>query len=82
MPSDSIKFGGSSHFQPTDSRAGSVNNSGRNSPVHLPAQAWQEDNQVSFEETLTHVSSFVKLVRTILCLFAEAYYDYLPEHIL
>jgi hypothetical protein len=54
VPPDSLKFGGSSHFQPSDSQAGSVNNSGRNSPVHLPAQAWQEDNQVRFYKDLAH----------------------------
>ena len=54
VPPDSTKFGGSSHFQPSDSRAGSVNNSGRNSPVYLPAQAWQEDNQVRLDKELVH----------------------------
>jgi hypothetical protein len=57
VPPDSVKFGGSSHFQPSDSRPGSGNNSGRNSPVHLPSQALQEDNQVIF----THEALLMKL---------------------
>merc|ERR1719225_2400953 len=41
VPPDSLKFGGSSLFQDQDGRkGGSQNNSGRNSPVHLPVQAW------------------------------------------
>ena len=45
VPPDSLKFGGSSHFR-TESRSGSVASSGRNSPVHLPAYAWEDDGPI------------------------------------
>ena len=45
VPPESLKLGGSS-FLETDSRAGSINNSGRISPIHLPASALDDCSQV------------------------------------